>query len=485
MSTIIYNEQQNRAIELMLEHEASPHIDFTLRGWAGTGKTTCLKEYIEKSRFGVIRICVSAPTHAAKEQISKATGVMGKTLQSLLGLRPNLDLADININNLKYQQIEKPSIDKYSVIIIDECSLIGDSLYYLLIHEAKQSNTKLIFVGDPLQLPPVEDSKNNNKINQKVSPTFLKNQNFYSLTKVMRQDENNYLSKLIESIRFELIKMINIPELQDLKEILPKEFVSSSQLLKEATLYQTINQNTHRIDYIGVQVCNRIEDYQAWIEKLFGNNKELPKTRYTAWENLKVDRFNRDVRDYIYHTPTFLNVGDTLMGYKTIIKEETEICINSKEYTIRKIEKIFNSDYNIYYYNCELHSINNGKWFVSFIKIVCPESYDIFIEHFNEKLKSAIENKRLFPKFYEFIEEYLLLETIKNTYSIPYSNKPTVIMKTFGFAYGSTVHKFQGKTVDYIFVNANNILKCYDALQRHQLLYVAISRAKKGCFIYL
>lgn len=476
MTKIVYNSQQQEAIERMLEHEASQNPDFTLIGWAGTGKTTCLRGYVERSRYGASKICVSAPTHAAKEQIIKSTGLQGKTLHSLLGLRPNLDLADININNLKFQQIEKPSVDKYNVIIIDECSMINQSLYYLLIEEAKHFKTKLIFVGDPLQLPP---------INEQMSVTFLHSSNRYFLTKIMRQDSNNFITKLTESIRFELIKMLKIPQLENLKDILPDNFVSSSQLLREAKMEEVINKNTTQPDYIGVFVTSDPDRYDKSVEFFFSNKSELPSTRYCAFYNDKVDSFNSDVRNYIFNNPKFLELNDSIMGYKTVIKEDFEVAINSKEYKIVNIEKIFDDNYKLYFYQCKLSSINNNKLIYNTVKIVAPESYNVFIQHYNEKLSTALENRRLFPKFYEFIEEYLLIENIPNTYKEIYSSKPSKLLKTFGFAYASTIHKFQGRTVNYIFVNARNINQCPDIFQRYQLLYVAISRARKGAFIYI
>ena len=48
-------------------------------------------------------------------------------------------------------------ISKYRIVVIDECSQIGTDLYDYLIDRAYYFKVKLIFVGDPCQLPPINE----------------------------------------------------------------------------------------------------------------------------------------------------------------------------------------------------------------------------------------------------------------------------------------------------------------------------------------
>ena len=45
-------------------------------------------------------------------------------------------------------------------------------------------------------------------------------------------------------------------------------------------------------------------------------------------------------------------------------------------------------------------------------------------------------------------------------------------------AYASTVNKAQGSTYDNVYIDLNDIGKCYDKDQVRRMLYVALSRAR-------
>ena len=49
-----------------------------------------------------------------------------------------------------------------------------------------------------------------------------------------------------------------------------------------------------------------------------------------------------------------------------------------------------------------------------------------------------------------------------------------------GYAYALTTHKAQGSTIDYVFLDVNDMRGCSD---RQKLLYTAITRAKKQALI--
>ena len=118
---------------------------FTLSGRAGTGKTYILKYFIDKIVSNPI--CVSAPTHKALRNVEIHTNKKGKTLQSLHGLRPNVNLEDFNLNNVKFDQLGTPTMNNYKIIVIDECSMINQILFDLTVRRAQDLNVKILFVG--------------------------------------------------------------------------------------------------------------------------------------------------------------------------------------------------------------------------------------------------------------------------------------------------------------------------------------------------
>lgn len=118
---------------------------FTLKGRAGTGKTYMIKYFLDN----IVKqsVCVTAPTHKAVRQIERSTGRKGKTLQSLHGLRPNTNLEDFDLHNVKFDALGNPTMNNYKLVIIDECSMVNISLDDLNIRRAKDLNVKLLYVG--------------------------------------------------------------------------------------------------------------------------------------------------------------------------------------------------------------------------------------------------------------------------------------------------------------------------------------------------
>ena len=127
---------------------------FTLAGYAGTGKTTCIKKILDEYTGSIV---VSAPTHKAKKVIINTTDMEGKTLHSLLGLRPDVDLDNFNPNSPQFSQIAVPTLGDYEFVIIDEASMINQELYLMILKLTDQYDVKILFMGDPAQIPPVDE----------------------------------------------------------------------------------------------------------------------------------------------------------------------------------------------------------------------------------------------------------------------------------------------------------------------------------------
>ena len=70
-----------------------------------------------------------------------------------LGLKEQID----GYGQQKFVQLygEDCSIQSYGLVIIDEVSQLSDELFNLLLKYVKPRGVKIIFVGDPAQIPPV------------------------------------------------------------------------------------------------------------------------------------------------------------------------------------------------------------------------------------------------------------------------------------------------------------------------------------------
>ena len=185
------NKEQQEAIELLIQwyndkQEGSEIA--VLSGYAGTGKTFTVNYFIQELNLMKINVLVAAPTNKAVKVIMAMTGCKGKTIHSLLGLQPNMDLATFTPLTMNF--VRKNDIDMdYKLITIDEASMINKSLFAELAKRAKEQNTKILFLGDSLQLLPVKEKT--------VSKVFTEPRYKASLKTIVRQGTNNPNTELL------------------------------------------------------------------------------------------------------------------------------------------------------------------------------------------------------------------------------------------------------------------------------------------------
>lgn len=146
-------------IQMFIESPLTKGKVFTLTGGPGTGKTFMLRTILDGYKGSVQAATVS---HAAKNILQESLGdrVECITLARLLGL--NMSISDDG--TIKFIRPEnakgaRPSqIGSAGLLIIDEVSQIEDYIHDMIIHEAQSAGVRIIAVGDPYQLPPVEQN---------------------------------------------------------------------------------------------------------------------------------------------------------------------------------------------------------------------------------------------------------------------------------------------------------------------------------------
>ena len=149
-----------------------------LVGYAGTGKSTTAKTLLNllNTRFDKKEIMTCALSGIASQRISDTTGYESATIQSLL--------------------IKHESSDKfpYSVILIDEASMINSSLFARLIGKISRKSI-IIIVGDDAQLPPIgAGNVLSDALTLELAPIV-------KLTKIFRQSEDQAITLIANDIR--------------------------------------------------------------------------------------------------------------------------------------------------------------------------------------------------------------------------------------------------------------------------------------------
>ena len=169
-----------------------------LTGGAGVGKTTITQKVIEYFKSESKKVACLASTGMA------ATLINGQTLHSFLDLGISKNLDDLEKNSkLEIKKKIKNLISSMDLIVIDEISMVSESLFEMIVYRFKQSKFtgSILIVGDFLQLPPITNSFNDIKFAFEASSWNNLNFTTIELTHIYRTDDRNFI-QLLNEIRF-------------------------------------------------------------------------------------------------------------------------------------------------------------------------------------------------------------------------------------------------------------------------------------------
>ena len=141
-------ESQLKAITSLKYFLNSTVPAISLVGFAGTGKTTVVRYFLDFLDSIKKPYVLCAPTHKAKIVLENATEREGITIHKLLSLSPNVELFEMDLRDLKFLMGFVSLFPQNGVIICDEASMVNDELYTLILNNAKNFNTKVVFVGE-------------------------------------------------------------------------------------------------------------------------------------------------------------------------------------------------------------------------------------------------------------------------------------------------------------------------------------------------
>ncbi len=444
---ITFNQEQFDGLKKIGHWLKNDGTFFTLAGYAGTGKSTIVKKILDNYRRGVV---VSAPTHKAKKVVMNTTGEEGRTLHALLGLRPDVDLDNFNPNQPKFNPIAIPKITDYNFVVIDEASMINQELYDLIIDKTQHSRTKVLFMGDPAQIPPV---------GEKESVVFNQETNlFHQLTKMERQNDTNPLADVYYALRN------NLHELDG-----GFERKSNMNEMGEGVIF-TVNKPDFR---------------EAILEKYKSDEfkKDTDFCKVIAWKNDTVMMSNAVIREQLIGKDTdIVEVDDLLMGYRSVSEEKQRFNIieNSADYRVVKKRELEENAYGIMGYPVQLREdLARGLFKHQDVFIIDTKDhsnlhlYGEMHDFFRDMGKS---NKKNWKKYYEFRRCNILTKTIEKYRNGLYRSSGDIIVKDLDYGYAITGHKCQGSTYSHVFVMENDINNNWVLKERNQIKYVALTR---------
>lgn len=154
-----------------------------ITGKPGTGKTSLIKDYVER-KANSKRILLTASTGLAASNLNN-----GKTLHSTLNWRPSKTDYDYGTC------VEK--IKNCDVLVVDEVSMLSHCIikHLYLCLQKLSSKPQLVMIGDFFQLPPVTTSS---RKKYPFESPYWEQLNLFPclLTDVVRQKDNEFLAML-------------------------------------------------------------------------------------------------------------------------------------------------------------------------------------------------------------------------------------------------------------------------------------------------
>lgn len=193
---ITLTDEQQRAVDLLLKVVADGG-EGALQGPAGTGKTTTIRALL--GQLDPTTTLIVCPTHKARRECERGlAGVRTTTCASLLRLSPRICSTtgktifreDPEADPLEAAALRNAPLPK--VLICDESSMITARQADGLAAVARQLGCPLLFVGDPAQLPPVDERGGG------MSPRFTKAERLAVLTNVMRTADGPVLGLSVD-----------------------------------------------------------------------------------------------------------------------------------------------------------------------------------------------------------------------------------------------------------------------------------------------
>ncbi|TAY93623.1 ATP-dependent DNA helicase [Rhizobium ruizarguesonis] len=219
------SDDQAACLDALSTFLASPtHRIFLLKGYAGTGKTFLAKGITEYFSAQGRAFRIAAPTGRAAKIISEKTGRYARTVHSEV-----YDFGDLKEYAQENQELGSETFKFYAriasnrdpantVYIVDEASLLSDvyseseffrsgtgyvlnDLISYVGFEHGETDRKIIFVGDPAQLPPVGMSSSPALDANYLRAKFGLEATEYELKHVLRQKADSAVIRNVMPLR--------------------------------------------------------------------------------------------------------------------------------------------------------------------------------------------------------------------------------------------------------------------------------------------
>lgn len=398
-------------------------------GSGGVGKTFSLCAAVsELARQGTNNMVLCAPTHLARLNIHSkldkdvAHLIETSTVASLL-LKFGIQKED---GSVQFTAGKLDKIDKYSIIVLDEASMISEEDYMLFM----TSKAKVIFLGDFSQLPPVMAKSAEGKVK---THTGTGNLEVITLTQQMRQQ--GVIHAAAERNR----KTVWFPEESETGE-------GGERIIVHDT-------DRDMIDQMVAEIISDARGYNA-----------THHHRYIAYKNDIVRKVGKRVRDRVLDKYFGFDARSIpFIPHEIIMMRENKKSIgyNGELVEIVSVKR----DTRSHKYPWTSYELTvKGSLGTGLIRTLPPCEFDIMTDYVNG-LQSKLRRHQIAGEPASASAVLSEIKRIKSQWTMTQ------------YPYAISAHKSQGSTIENVYLNTISFVR---APNRRALMYVGISRASKN-----
>lgn len=212
-------DEQRELANAFLDFLDSNNQVFVLSGYAGTGKTSMVLGFVKMlDDIEVPSVLLASTGRAAKVLQDKADRSANTVHRQIYSLITSIEERTATQNNYKLKfRLSENNHDAETIYFVDESSMIADtnSLSLNLVFGSGRLLTdffkylngrKVVFIGDPAQLPPI-----NYLLSPALNPDYLEKHfnvgvSYFELRKVMRYGEDTAISFNTSKLRTNIVE---------------------------------------------------------------------------------------------------------------------------------------------------------------------------------------------------------------------------------------------------------------------------------------
>ncbi len=412
-SSLKLGAEQKKAVELI----NNGAMLLFLVGYAGTGKSTTSKTILEllNTRYDAKEIMTCALSGIASQRISDTTGFESATIQSLL---------------VKHEEAET---FPYSVVLIDEASMINSTLFARLMRKISKKAT-VIIVGDDAQLPPIGAG---NVLSDVLSLNLAP---IVKLTQIYRQSEEQAIALIANQIR--QAEVPNYRAKYDDFEFVERSIANYYALKNQLSADELKELREQNAQNIIAEISHRVVD-------------SIKKARYRLQ--------NKQIKEYLNYFQVITPMKGGTLGSENLNRVLQEYFNPNPKKCIKKGEREFRLMDKVVHTKNENMPAWSGEGF---------------------KEGEDASEKRIFNGMSGLLFK---IDEDEEQAFVFYPNEDVVVRYEYDelkthlmLSYALTIHKVQGMEYDIVVIP---MTFSHFIMHNTKLIYTAITRAKHKCVV--